>query len=278
MGKGKRQGQVGDQQLAYAKKEQGIQDTSRNADTPFLTSLIPGASSATAGAGGAGAAGAAPGGGPTPPANMSPYAAAQYGSDVENVNRVYGNLRQGAYKALGATGFGNAPSGREASMLNTLNEGKASQLTSAYRGGLANTLSEGLTASNVMEGRQAMYNPNNAYSGATSSYAASDAARGAQFNGIVNDALGVAGAATGFAGMMKDKPTGGTNFGSLPGGSATNTASLPLGSMGSAMSLAPGMMPSPSSNQAGGEYAAPAGGFKSKYANSGPGLWSGVKT
>lgn len=274
MGKGKRQGQVGDQQLAYAKKEQGIQDTARNADTPFLNSLIPGASSATAGAGGAGAAGGV--GGPTPSAAMSPYAAAQYGSDVENVNRVYGNLRQGAYKALGATGFGNAPSGREASMLNTLNEGKGEQLTSAYRGGLANTLSEGLTASNAMEGRQSMYNPNNAYSGATSSYAASDAARGAQFNGIVNDALGVAGAATGFAGMMKGNPTSPTNFGSLPGGSATNTAPLPLGSMGSAMSLAPGMMPSPSSNGAGGAYAAPTGGFKSKYATSGPALWSGA--
>lgn len=258
MGKGKRQGQVGDIQKAYGNKEQGIQDEARNADTPFLKSLIPG------GNGPLGVGGSFPGSNASIAPGMSPYASAQYGADVENVNRVYNNLRQGAYKALGATGFGNAPSGREASMNNTLNEGKAQQLTGAFRTGQANTLNEGLAASSAMEGRQSLYNPNATYAGATSSYAASDQARGQQISGIVNDALGVAGAAAGFVPGAAGKAM--KNFGSLPGGSATNIGQLPLGSMGSSMNL-----------DSGGGYAAPqsASGF-GRYARSAPGTWAGV--
>lgn len=273
MGKGKRQGQVGDQDKAYANKQEGVQDTARNADTPFIDSLIPGGVSGGAPGGVGGlptATPAAPGG-----SAMSPYAAAQYGSDIENVNRVYQNLRQNAMKSVAAT-MGTAPGGREASTMNTLNRGQAEDLTTAFRTGQKNTLNEGLTATGILENRQNMYNPTGARNAATSSYAASDAARSAQINGIVNDALGVAGAATGFARLAK--PGAAPNPGGLPGGS-TNVTPLPLGSPGSAFSLDQfGGMSGTNSSGAPGTGGTGFSGLSrmsSRYAKTGPGLWAG---
>ncbi len=170
MGKGKRQGRVGQEQEAYANKEQGIQDTAR-AKSDALAAQYTSAK----------------------PGEMSPYAAADYGSDVENISRVYQNLRQNAYRALGGTGFGRAPSGREASMLNTLGRGQAEDLTGAYRAGLNRTEGERDKAMGYYTGEQAEYNPNAAYGGATNSYSAADAARAQSFKTGLAIAEGVAG-------------------------------------------------------------------------------------
>lgn len=191
--KGDNTKKVGKEQDAYGNKEQGIQDSARAVDESFYKSLMPGQAGAGALAGAVGGPGSPTS--PTVTGQMSPYAAANYGSSVENIANTYNNLRQAGFKALGAKGFGTTPSGFGASMTNTLDKGQAEATTGAFRQGLQDTLSEGMAGANYFAGEQSQYNPTSAYSGASSSFTNADqlAAQGWK-NGI--------GAATGIASMF----------------------------------------------------------------------------
>jgi len=170
--KGDKEKAVGKQQQDYANKEQGIQDSYRATADPFEKSLIS-----------------------TQPGQMDPYSAAQYGSELDNISSTYNNLRQAGFKALGARGFGNAPSGMTSSMVNSINNSEGNAQTGAYRTGLENTLNHGLEAGNYFQKGQQIYNPDQAYSGATNSYVAGD-------NQVAQSWKTGIGAATGIASMF----------------------------------------------------------------------------
>jgi len=245
---------VGKEQEAYGNKEQGIQDTARSKADSFYSSLMPGAVS--------GNPSTTSTGGDVTMGQMSPYAAANYGSSVENIANTYNNLRQAGFRALGAKGFGNAPSGFGASMENTLNKGEAEAQTGAFRTGLNETLNEGLKGAEYFTGEQQMYNPNAAYSGASSSYTNADQlANQAWKTGI--------GAATGVASMFV--PGGG--FASLlnKGGGGGVPSSVPGGGMGDILASNPSLLGGPAYNPS-----SPGFGSLSKYANTGPSAYSTV--
>ena len=122
--------------LDQQKKDTAEINTASGAITPFDLSLIP-----------------------STPGQLSPYAQAQYGSDLENIANTYGNLRQQGFKLLGASGFGNAPSGREASMVNTLLNNEGNAQTAAYRNALQNTLNEGLAGGSQLQSQEQIQNP-----------------------------------------------------------------------------------------------------------------------
>lgn len=90
---------------------------------------------------------------------LSPQAAAQLGSDTENIIRTYGGLRQNAERALGARGFGRAPSGFHSSALAGIREGQAADETSAYRRALDKSEEGRRLALGYRTGQQQFYDP-----------------------------------------------------------------------------------------------------------------------
>src|SRR5215469_1088712 len=61
--------------------------------------------------------------------NLSPFASAQYASDLDNINSTYNGLRQNAFAQSGARGFGSAPSGFQQTSINAINQGQARSQT-----------------------------------------------------------------------------------------------------------------------------------------------------
>lgn len=231
--KGDNTKRVGKEQEAYGKKEQGIQDTYRATADPFMASLIS-----------------------TKPGTMDPYSAATYGSEVENIGRTYDNLAAAAQRSLGARGFGNAPSGFGASTAANVANARGGALTGAFRSGLQDTLQHGLTAADYFQKGQSLYNPNAAYSGASSSFTNADQAAAQGWR------TGI-GAATGLASMFV--PSGG--FAKLlSGGGGGVPNQLPLGDFSNLQS--PGFSAAP----LGGGF----GALTNKYAATGPAKFGNI--
>ncbi|MCI0348864.1 MAG: hypothetical protein L0Z53_05505 [Acidobacteriales bacterium] len=140
-----------------------VEDAPPSASRTGLSSIGPqpgtvGAGTPAAAAGtGIGAAAA-----PTDPfgrAQMSPLAAAETGSEVENLRRVYGGLREAGLRILGQKGFGRAPSGHTSSFLRSSQRDQAEAETDAFRKGLGRTYEQGLQALNYRTGQQQLYDP-----------------------------------------------------------------------------------------------------------------------
>lgn len=100
----------------------------------------------------------------------SPLYASDYAQGIENVGNTYGQLRQQAYKMLGATGFGNAPSGQRSSMLNTIGNEQANAETQAYRDALNRAEQQGVTEAGLSQNQERIYDPNAPLSGASTSW------------------------------------------------------------------------------------------------------------
>ena len=98
---------------------------------------------------------------------LSPQASAQLGSDTENIIRTYSGLRQNAERALGARGFGRAPSGFHASAIAGINEGQAADETGAYRRALDKSEEGRRLALGYRTGQQQFYDPMSRRSGAS---------------------------------------------------------------------------------------------------------------
>ena len=76
------------------------------------------------------------------PGALSPYAAAQLASNMDNIARTYGAMRQTAARSSLNRGFARAPSGFDTVARNALNVGQEQSGTEAYRKALADTLAQ----------------------------------------------------------------------------------------------------------------------------------------
>lgn len=199
----------------------------------------------------------------TAPGQMSPLAAADYGSSVENIGSTYQNLTQAADRQLGSRGFGNAPSGFSASVNNNIANQKGNALTGAYRSGLAETQQDRDKALSATMQEQGMNNPNAAFSGADTSFTNADneKAKGTQ------ELLGLGEAAANIAVPGSGAAASALGKGSS-GGVPSNAADPSIDASSIMNSGALGMPPVKPS------YTPSTGGF-GKYASTGPSAYGG---
>lgn len=130
------QAQVAQGQLDQMKHDQEIRDQQLGKAEPFLTSLES-----------------------TKPGSLSPFSQSQLDSDLRNINDTYGGLRKTGLKSIAQRGFGNAPTGMEASVINTGNENQGKEETGAYENALQKTYGEQLEAMKARMGLQSIYDP-----------------------------------------------------------------------------------------------------------------------
>lgn len=93
-----------------------------------------------------------------------------YATGLEDTANTYGNLKQQAYNLLGATGFGNSPSGQETSMINTLGNEEAQAQTGDYRSAINQAEGQGAEEAGLESQQEQIYNPNAPLSGASTSF------------------------------------------------------------------------------------------------------------
>jgi len=96
--------------------------------------------------------------GSTTPGSMSPAAAAMYANDMQNLVQTYNGLKQGAFAAMNAKGWGSAPSGFSAAAQNAINQGEGQAATSALRQGQINTANQRSQALSTAAGMTGLYN------------------------------------------------------------------------------------------------------------------------
>lgn len=210
--------QAGSQASSQYNTDTGVQSTANSSVLPFAQSLIPSSSGA-----------------------LSPYASAQYGQDVDNIANTYNSLRQAGFKALGATGFGNAPSGRESSMLNTIGNEQGNALTGAYRNALNSTYNQGVEGSNLLMGEQSLQNPNQAI-GEEAGIGKNLNTMGSTLGDIATGLSTAVSLASGIAGLASGIPS----LGSAPTASSSGTSGSDMSSIGSLLGslYPPPQMPS----------------------------------
>jgi hypothetical protein len=167
-----------------ANRENAIASTDRQAQMaykakadPFAASLLPGANGA-----------------------LSPYAAAQLGQQKRNIGKTYGDIAQVGLKGLAARGMGSAPTGMQASLINTAGRNAGEANTNAYEDAQKNTLNQGLAGLQYSQGQQQLYDPTKSL--ATSIQARNVAANAGKLRNGMGSGLGDLGAGLGaFAGF-----------------------------------------------------------------------------
>ena len=94
----------------------------------------------------------------TRPGELSPYAKAQYGSDLERIIRTYRNLRESGMAAARQRGLGRSPSGL-ASIASTSARLQGEAETEAYRRALGATEGEQWRLLGYRTGQQQFFDP-----------------------------------------------------------------------------------------------------------------------
>ncbi len=94
----------------------------------------------------------------TRPGELSPYAKAQYGSDLERIIRTYRNLRESGMAAARQRGLGRSPSGL-ASIASTSARLQGEAETEAYRRALGATENEQWRLLGYRTGQQQFFDP-----------------------------------------------------------------------------------------------------------------------
>lgn len=130
------QNDVAKQQLALAASAEAERKKQQAAAEPFLSSLES-----------------------TAPGELSPLAKSQYASDTRNIVDTYGNARRVGLKSLAQRGFGNAPTGMQASVINTNDRNQGADETKAYENALQQTYGQGLEAMKARLGLVSTYDP-----------------------------------------------------------------------------------------------------------------------
>lgn len=154
------------------------------------------------------------------PGQLSPAAAAQLGSDMDNINRTYNGMRQTAFANMGARGFGSAPSGFSLAAQNGINLGQAEAGTGAFRNAQANTqalLDRALQARMGLSGQNLSGENNAAVTGMNSALAQSK--MGSTLGDIgqgISTAANIAGSAMGMAGAFKPSASVASGLNNLP--------------------------------------------------------------
>ena len=95
----------------------------------------------------------------TKPGYLSPYAQAQYASDIENIQNTYRGLREAGLASLNRSGFGRAPAGFRGSYEATSDRALEESSSDAYRSALQKTEDELWKVLGYRERQQDRYNP-----------------------------------------------------------------------------------------------------------------------
>lgn len=142
------QDEVAKQQLAVAAAAEAERKKQQAAAEPFLSSLES-----------------------TAPGELSPLAKEQYASDTRNIVDTYSNARRVGLKSLAQRGFGSAPTGMQASIINTNDRNQGADETKAYEDALHSTYGQGLEAMKARLGLVSTYDPTRPASVASSAAA-----------------------------------------------------------------------------------------------------------
>ncbi len=95
----------------------------------------------------------------TKPGELSDLSEAQLASDLRNIWDTYGRGMRSAYRTLAYRGLDSAPTGAEASILNTALRDRGAAETEAYNRALERTYGQGLQALQYRTGMQQLYDP-----------------------------------------------------------------------------------------------------------------------
>lgn len=120
----------------YAGVDRQSQMAYKGQSDPFAASLLPGANGA-----------------------LSSYSAAQLGQDKRNIAKTYGDISSVGLKSLAARGMGSAPTGMQASLINSAGRNAGEAQTNAYENAQKNTLNQGLAGLQYSQGQQQLYDP-----------------------------------------------------------------------------------------------------------------------
>lgn len=98
---------------------------------------------------------------------LSPLAQAEMASENDEIRRVYGGILENAERAVGARGFGRAPSGFAQSAREGVARGKAEAETGAFRSALGRSEEGRRLALGYRTGQQQFYDPLNRRTGSS---------------------------------------------------------------------------------------------------------------
>ena len=130
----------------------------------------------------------------TNPNGLSDAAQSQYGADLQNIQKTYGNARQVGLRSLAQRGMAGAPTGAESSLLASADRAQAADENAAFDTELQNTHQDLLSSIGARQGLQQIYDPNAALSTASGS-AYKQSQQGSTLGDIgagIGDAIGIA--------------------------------------------------------------------------------------